>query len=249
MSDFEEACTVISLSLGRRYEAIKSSHDLIVYNKRQRRAPFEWIGSIYNMLFGLMDADSEEQIESNFRLLLNNQHNIKERLKVQVSLINSTANIINKNVDEVNMQFKKIHSQINRYQSEIIKNINRDKMAIQFQMLITQVTILLSECEKIQNSIIELLIDLNHGRINPALITPTQLNKELTLIREKLPSKLQIPGQQDNNQLRDVYNLMRANGLIIDNKLVIKAEIPLMHSESSEIYKLIAIPFEHKEKS
>lgn len=209
LTQFEEACKVISLSLERRLEAITHNHNLIVYNKRQKRAPLEWIGSIYNMLFGLMDADDQEQIESNLKILLNNQKHLKNGIKVQISVINSTANIINKNFNEVNGQFTKIQTQINKYHSEIIKDVNRDKMAIQFQILVTQITILMTECESIQRSITELLIDLNHGRINPALLTPTQLSKELMLIKEKLPAKLQIPGKYSDSQLRDVHNLIQ----------------------------------------
>ncbi|XP_039968976.1 uncharacterized protein LOC120780794 [Bactrocera tryoni] len=99
--------------------------------------------------------------------------------------------------------------------------------------------------KRIQNAVIELLIDLNQGRINPTLLTPTQLQTELMLIKDKLPAKLLIPGQQTNTQLRDVYNLMKTRGLIVDDKLVIKAELPLIQSESSEIYKLIVIPHEY----
>ncbi|XP_050340315.1 uncharacterized protein LOC126766607 [Bactrocera neohumeralis] len=121
-------------------------------------------------------------------------------------------------------------------------------MAIQFQMLVTQISILMSESENTQRSITELLIDLNHGRINPALLTPLQLSEELMRIKEKLPAKLQIPGHQSDSQLRDVYNLMEARGIIIDQKLIIKGEIPLMQSESSEVFKLVAIPSEYKRR-
>ena len=76
LSQFEEACKVISLSLGKRYEDLNHNHNLIVDNKRHKRAPLECVGSIYNMLFGLMDNDDQEVIESNFKTLLSNQHQI-----------------------------------------------------------------------------------------------------------------------------------------------------------------------------
>lgn len=77
----------------------------------------------------------------------------------------------------------------------------------------------MSECEKVQKAVIELLINLNHGRINPTLLTPTQLQKELMLNNAKLPAKLLIPEQLPNTQLGDAYNLMETRGFILDSKL------------------------------
>ncbi|XP_053968598.1 uncharacterized protein LOC128870028 [Anastrepha ludens] len=104
----------------------------------------------------------------------------------------------------------------------------------------------MDECEDIQTSIINLLIDINHGRINPKLIKPSQLNKEIALIRNKLPHKLVLPGKQFGNELKEIYKSMTAKGLIVDSRLVINIEIPLISYEPSDAYKLNPLPIKYK---
>ena len=82
LSQFEEACKVISLSLGRRYEDLSHYHNLIIDNKRHKRVPLEWVGSIYNMLVGLIYND-DQVIESNFKTLLSIQHQINQIIRLK----------------------------------------------------------------------------------------------------------------------------------------------------------------------
>lgn len=49
-------------------------------------------------------------------------------------------------------------------------------MSLMFQILTIAIGIVIDECEEIQTLIINLLIDINHGRINPKLLKPSQLN-------------------------------------------------------------------------
>jgi len=45
---------------------------------RSKRAPFEFMGSLYHILYGIMDEDDRKQLEDNMSNFLDNQHNLNE---------------------------------------------------------------------------------------------------------------------------------------------------------------------------
>ncbi|XP_053967860.1 uncharacterized protein LOC128869349 [Anastrepha ludens] len=238
---------MITATLKHKYNSLKSNNELFMKQEnRKRRAPFEFVGSIYHILFGIMDADDRENMESNIKNIFENQKNIAKLFKRQTSIVDSTINILKKTTDEVNKNFQKMNEQLNKFYHELVKDQNAERMTLMFQILTIQIGIVMDECEDIQTSIINLLIDINHGRINPKLIKPSQLNKEIALIRNKLPHKLVLPGKQFGNELKEIYKSMTAKGLIVDSRLVINIEIPLISYEPSDAYKLNPLPIKYK---
>ena len=88
-----------------------------------------------------------------------------------------------------------MNKQLNKFYNELIKDQNTERMTLMFQILTLSMGIVIDECEEIRTSIISGLIDINHCRINPKLLKPSQLNKEIEFIRNKLPHKLILPGR------------------------------------------------------
>lgn len=139
-----------------------------------------------------------------------------------------------------------MNEQLNKFYNELVKDQNAERMTLMFQILTIQIGIVMDECEDIQTSIINLLIDINHGRINPKLLKPSQLNNEIALIKNQLPHKLVLPGKRLGNELKEIYKSMTAKGLIVDSRLVINIEIPLISYEPSNAYKLNTLPIKYK---
>ncbi|XP_036340848.1 uncharacterized protein LOC118750230 [Rhagoletis pomonella] len=160
-------------------------------------------------------------------------------IKKQTSLIDGTLNVLRKTTTDVNNQFTKIDNQINNIQNLTANYFNNYRFSTSFQLITMQLQTILNECEKTQTAIINMLID--HQRINPSLIKPSQFVKEIQKIKFKLPSTFKLPGEGDN-ELKEVFKTMTAKGMIVDNKLVINAEIPLLQSQMPEVFRLIAIP-------
>uniref|UniRef100_A0A034WFR5 Envelope fusion protein n=1 Tax=Bactrocera dorsalis TaxID=27457 RepID=A0A034WFR5_BACDO len=204
---YEDACIMITATLNDKYNSLKANNELFMKKQnRKKRAPFEFVGSIYHILFGIMDADDRENMESNIRNIFDNQKDIAKLFKRQTSVVDSTINILKKTTDEVNRNFEKMNQQLNKFYNELIKDQNAERMTLMFQILTISIGIVMDECEEIQTSIINLLIDINHGRINPKLLKPSQLNKEIEFIRNKLPHKLILPGNQSGIELKKFIN-------------------------------------------
>lgn len=87
-----------------------------------------------------------------------------------------------------------------------------------------------------------MLIDVNHGHINTDLLTPSQLHTELTKIEKVMPKDLILPGKMTGTELKEAYHGMKARGIIIDKRLVVQVEIPLIQAHNSEVYEVIKLP-------
>ena len=176
------------------------------------------------------------------RKLLENQHNIKHLVEQQKSVVESTENILKKTTEEVNSQFNDINAKVNQISDLLNTDYFVYKESINFFMMMKQLEVLVDEAEKIQMQIIGLLIDVNHGKINPNLIRPSKLQEEILKIKEHLSDNLRLPGRSKDAVLQAVYRLMTARGVFIDGTLVIDVKIPLLERSSSDIFNIIPLP-------
>lgn len=91
-----------------------------------------------------------------------------------------------------------------------------------------------------QNEIINVLTDIHHNKVSPALISPKQLKQQLNQIREHLKNEQMLPVTPDNILM--LYKMMRAEGTIVNNHVIIKITLPLVSTQMLEIFKLSPIP-------
>ncbi|XP_044571170.1 uncharacterized protein LOC123257198 [Drosophila ananassae] len=241
---FEDQCNLILENTLKQILELEENNKLFMtHNKsRQRRAPFEFIGSLYHILFGVMDEDDRVQMEENMKNLLNNQESLKELSKKQTSLVDSTTNILKKTTEEVNTHFRSMNKRIENMTVILQESYYVYKESIKFFMVTKELSRLIDECEKIQAGIISLLIDINHGRLNTNILRPSQLKNEIARIKDVLSENLILPGKRSGTELKDVYTLLTARGLFVDKKLIINAKIPLFGRHASKLYRVISIP-------
>ncbi|XP_046810803.1 uncharacterized protein LOC124420757 [Lucilia cuprina] len=139
-----------------------------------------------------------------------------------------------------------MHSQLKLFCEEVNNELITHRLTVFFNVMTTQLNLMIDECFNIQSSIINLLIDVNHGHINTDLLTPSQLQKELMDIEKILPNNLMLPGKATGTELKEVYHELKAKGTIIDSRLVVQVEIPLIQTHSSEVYEIIMLPVDNE---
>ena len=100
------------------------------------------------------------------------------------------------------------------------------------------------ECNEVQKKTIDLLLDINHGKVHPALISPQQLQDEIVKIRDSLPDKFVSPGRHTGTELKKIWPLLSGKGIFVGNQLVIDLKIPLFSRQVSQYYRIIPVPFE-----
>ena len=146
---YKEACEMVISAMERRRNILTSNNDLLINKPRKKRAPFEFVGSLYHMLFGMMDADDRDQMEENMRSVFENQENLNKLIKKQTSIVDSTINLLKKTTDDVNENFNKMYNQLKLFYEETQNTKNIERLTILFQVS-TQLNLMIDECCRIQ---------------------------------------------------------------------------------------------------
>lgn len=85
--------------------------------------------------------------------------------------------------------------------------------------------------QKGQTSFVDVLIDTQHGKFNPQLLGPHQLQQELSNIKEELPTHLRMPTK--STDLLEIYNIMTIGGGL---------KLQLILVERFELFYIVPIP-------
>jgi len=88
------------------------------------------------------------------------------------------------------------------------------KESINLFMVTKQLTSLIEDFEKTQASIISLLIDISHGRLNTNVLKPSQLKSEISKIKENLSETLVLPGKRTGTEVKEIYTPLTAMGCL-----------------------------------
>lgn len=234
------------VSITKQFKAIEDELQIdnsFFATRRQKRGAFDLIGNVANSLFGVLDSKYAEQMSKTIDVINKNEGHLLALIKNQTSIIDSTINVLKRDHSEAERKFKEIDNQVN----QLINRINHTgedsyelKINQFFISLSIQLSLIVMNLQKTQATIIDVLTDIHHGRISPILVTPQQISRELTIIKEHLPTSLRLP--TDQRDLIQIYKTMTAASRIVKNHVIIKINIPLVNVERFDLFKMIPIP-------
>lgn len=102
------------------------------------------------------------------------------------------------------------------------------------------------KAKKFKAGIINLLIDINHGRLNPNILKPRQVKTELARMKDALQETLVLPGKWTGAEIKEIYTLLTAKGIFVDNKLIFNVKIVLFGGHPSHFFRGISMPVKAK---
>ncbi|KAL4711011.1 hypothetical protein ACJJTC_017976 [Scirpophaga incertulas] len=215
---------------------------------REKRGLINGIGNIANSLFGVLDDKFAEKYETDIENININQNHLLNMLKNQTSILEAQNNIIKRNEDLMNRHFKNIHQ--NLY--NLTKDINKIDKATQhqqlsFRILTTAFSInaLLSNIHRIQETLLDTVLNIYHGQLDIHLISPSDLKNQLNIISGRLQGEVMIP----SSNMRDLYQLLKVHVKTTKRFLIIEVKIPLLTHGKFELSKVISIPIQRNNKT
>lgn len=218
---------------------------------RVKRAPFNFVGTLFNALFGTLSQEDAEKYLRQFQVLERNAMESRLINDKQTTLLSATAQAL-----------KQLHADSQYYQIRsdeqfsLLSNLTDElhanydnmwiNMEIQFQLnnLVTYISLALSSFHEKQKRFIDALSVGSQGHsYTPIIIPPEILIKELKAIKTIIAGKeLDMPLEIDNNAITFFYQIATTRSRIVDDQLIVQMSVPIVSTKKYEIMKLTSFP-------
>lgn len=251
--EIDSICTNRLQPLTARYQDLETEFDSISHliENRFKRAWIGGIGSVLKQIFGTLDENDAIRYNDAIESVQNNEKHLaslmKENILVTTSVItsyNKTLNKIKDNeinlseaIDKLSSNLKSISEQTNGLQ--IIFKVNQI-----FNNLETSILTLSFQLEDITNAI----LFSGQNVLHPAIMTSSQLYRELANNYRHLPRDLQLPLALDMNSIHYIISISTLVCYYINFKLMFILQVPLVNIKEYTLFHNIPLPTPYDSK-
>ena len=217
------------------------------HSKRYKRSllPF---GHFFSFLFGTADQEDLDSIKAQVKTIYDNQVSQAQVLNDIVAITNVSRSLINENRLLINGMIQTVITL-----NSTLKEIQHDLF-----LLLTTRKFLLTHAETLIHShrlnlavndlvnyikIVEQYMTMfSSGELNPNLISPEMLIKELVNIQKQLPPSIKLPEDPTQN-IWHYYNFLSVSHITHDDKILILIKLQLIdHDSSLDLYRVYNLP-------
>lgn len=209
--------------------------------QRPKRALLEFVGTISNWLFGLMDANSAREYDKKI-------NELQTKSSDQNNLILNQMSIVKKTIVETNSAFKELKDKIESITDEISEiQLNTSKQNFDnnlqedFQNLAHIATLTISEHLHVSENLRKTLQNSLNGKIFD-LVPAQELKDNVSIIAKTLDLTQMLPF---NVEKENIYNLFKSTSIkstLFNKKIFIELKIPILERDEFLLYEAIPIP-------
>lgn len=214
----------------------------IIERPREKRSPLDFVGHVAKFLFGTLDNEDAqfytEQLSNLKETTINSANLISKQttiLKSSMEMLNHTVYITKENFEKISETFDSLRntvSNITEYTSiqlRVTDSLNE---------LITLAMLHAKKIEYQQDKLLNILLYAEQGKLHPYLISPKQLQQQISQISQVIPRNLFL-----TSRLHSFYQISNFNAILTKNNiLVFQIKVPLLKINNYKVYKLIPIP-------
>ncbi|KAF9803267.1 hypothetical protein SFRURICE_007113 [Spodoptera frugiperda] len=141
------------------------------------------------------------------------------------------------------------HKSINKHLNELDRATNVIKESMEklsdsqdFTLSALTAVNLLHHLKAIQDTLLDTITDVYHGKFNTHLLTPNQLRNELQFISGQLTKDVTLPLDNIQSDLRSVYSMLRVKARVMSDYVIFEITFPLSSRDSYKIYRIRSVP-------
>ncbi|XP_061705602.1 uncharacterized protein LOC133516607 [Cydia pomonella] len=124
----------------------------------------------------------------------------------------------------------------------ITKQVNELDVTAEFMIVAMAATNILTHLKGIQISLLDTITDIHNGHMNVNLISPQQLQNELSIISGQLDKELTLPINNIQLDLTNIYHLLRIKCVMTKRYILLEVRVPLISRDNFDLYNIQAIP-------
>jgi hypothetical protein len=220
---------------------------LLASNKgrtRVRRSLGDTMGVILGDMFGILTQREASEYEDRFERINNNEHHLLTLVKNQTTLIDNTVKLVKHNTNltltSINNLIRE-QNHLRQEMSELQEYQSYEDRVRSIMLSILELSLILRNLEETQQALLDVTYDAHRGIIHPAILTPTQLSRELHLIQQHVPASITIPGH-NLRDLTHVYQSMKTQSRVTQQSIIIKLTLPLAFTWDYTLLAVIPVP-------
>lgn len=215
---------------------------------RKKRGWINGIGYAANTLFGVLDDRFAQKYEQDIAAIGRRENHLLNLFKNQTSIIEAENNILKRNEAVMNKQFTVINQHLQNLALEVNRTTKLTENAMKTFYVMTSaisVDVIISNLRRIQETLIDTVTNIYHGRIDLHLLSPKQIQEQLNIISGQLQGDLMIPV----NNIKDLYSLLHIQARVTNKYLIMEIRIPLLNHDHFELDGVISIPQKRGDKA
>lgn len=246
-----EQCNIILPQLIHESKELKYYNELLMTqhvsgHSRQRRGLINGVGYLANSLFGVLDEQFAEKYSRDINLIRQNEKHLAGLWKNQTSIVESEYNLLKRTEEIMAKQHKIINKHLNtldNISNKIQKQINNISVLQELTMTALTASNLLHNLKRTQDVLLDILTNIHHGQFNIHLLTPEQLQKELSIISGHLSDDKTLPIEL--HDIRKLYSLLTIKTRITEEYFLFQITFPLISRDRYKLYKILPIPHQY----
>lgn len=241
----DDSCQPVMTQFEHELNELRHYNDLLRnkhhVGQRTKRGLINGVGYLANALFGVLDDNFARQYEHDIETLKKREDHLLTLYKNHTSILEAENNILKRNEAVMNKQFDHIYNHLKIMTNEMNRVQVEHQAALHAFHIISSLisaNVIISNIRRTQDTLLDMVTDIYHGRLNVHLLSPQQLQQQLNVISGQLQGDAIVP--VDN--ARDLYGLLQVRATVTSKFLIMEISIPLLNRDVFELSHVIDIP-------
>jgi hypothetical protein len=223
-------------------------------NLRFKRRVFNFIGGISKIPFGTMDSEDASYYAEKISNLEKEQTDFLKLSKGQMMVVksslrsmNSTLLAVSQNEKVLSRGLDEMAKHVKERDGEIKEMFTATSMLLTINEHTMQLQRAVNECRREYNIIIDAIMNSQKGILQPHIITPAQIIKQMKANQADIPSELSLPIPLSATYHNLVLRIIEFDVFLKGNFLVYVIRLPLTNNVSYNVYHVLPLPIKIKD--
>lgn len=236
-----------------RYQDLETEFDSISHliENRMKRAWIGGVGSVLKQIFGTLDENDAIRYNDAIESVQDNEKQLVSLMKENILVTSSSITSYNKTFNKIKDNEINLNQAIDNLSSNL-KNISEQTNGLHilfkvnqiFNSLETSILTLSFQLEDVINAI----LFSGQNILHPAIMTSSQLYRELANNYRHLSRELQLPIALDMNSIHYILSISTLVCYYINFKIMFVLQVPLVGIKEYTLFHNIALPTPYSSK-